>query len=208
MVYLGRGGGCGGGGNVALQAHAADRLLFNPRCLLLVPCRVSKGTTVLLYSERNWKGRELLIDADASFIGLDMNDRCIRSPHQPSSILSPQPQGLLVVVCQGRGARATREARPSTLRNQPMNARVYSAVVKDEEPVPHSVKIYRVGSSMGVSQEECPASTMCWPATTMPQVRNSVYMGNSRSLYDEVGRRIGCEVVKFVSAEGRRWAIP
>ena len=59
---------------------------------------------------------------------------------------------------------------------------------------------------MGVSQGECPASTMCWPATTMPEVRSSVYMGSSRSLYDEVGRRIGCEVVKFVSAEGRRWA--
>jgi len=47
--------------------------------------RVSKGTTVLLYSEKNWKGRELLIDADASFLGLDMNDRCIQSFSNPGS---------------------------------------------------------------------------------------------------------------------------
>eukprot|EP00292_Cryptomonas_paramecium_P024101 CAMPEP_0113708834 /NCGR_PEP_ID=MMETSP0038_2-20120614/29217_1 /TAXON_ID=2898 /ORGANISM="Cryptomonas paramecium" /LENGTH=143 /DNA_ID=CAMNT_0000634615 /DNA_START=46 /DNA_END=474 /DNA_ORIENTATION=- /assembly_acc=CAM_ASM_000170 len=37
--------------------------------------RVSKGVTITLFSERGWKGRELFLDADVSFIGAEFNDR-------------------------------------------------------------------------------------------------------------------------------------
>lgn len=147
----------------------------------MVNCRVSKGVTVILYSKPGWTGRELLIDADATFIGMDMNDRC--------------------PFMSGHGARASPLTLPLSLFRR---HRVYSVSMIDQEPAPHAVKVYRVGSSMNVDEDSCPGSIMCWPATTLPRVERSVYMGNSRILLDEVGRRIGCQVNKFLSVEGRR----
>ena len=38
--------------------------------------RVSKGVTVTVYSKSGWRGKELLLDQDVSFLGMEFNDRC------------------------------------------------------------------------------------------------------------------------------------
>jgi len=86
-----------------------------------------------------------------------------------------------------------------------MNDRVRSVSVEDSEPVAHAVLVYRVGSSMLVEGEDmCPPSLMCWPAATLPEVADSVYMGSNRMLLDGVGRKIGCQVNKFMRHDGVR----
>lgn len=111
------------------------------------------------------------------------------SPSLPPSLLSSlSPTHAFI------HARARMHARSADTHARP--PRVHSISVEDSEPVPHSLEVYRVGSSMQVQGElACPPSLMCWPATTLPEVS-----GASHSFQSFV------RLVQAIGFTSTRWA--